>query len=486
MFNAIFLENFQGFKEPQRIEFAPITLIFGSNASGKSSFARAMKLMQQSDERSNFSQLRGFVFNGSQIDLNSFASTVHGQFRRGENTETIGIGVNIAVSNQNSRILSSPMQGFEYTIRDTRDRESEKAQKVAIEYKVYFETEENGSRVAHCLVLEFGAKDNSLRFGGTPKHRKDAELIAEKFFEATTHVTLDGEEFEDTPYTERPDFESSWSDLLKKSIARNWIGNSILMRLPLGEELSDAEKQRFHLLSEIMHRIRLGLYGQFANTTYIEPIRKIPGRVELAGEGHRLLKGNLKVLNHWVGELTDSRYSIGIDEFEVPQSPHKVLTNFVRDNWTEAVVSFDEVGTGLSQILPVLSAIFPLRENAIGKFQAKRSRISQTVFIEQPEIHLHPRAQSDLADAFISAIQNEETHLQIIAETHSENLLLRLQKRIREGLIPASSVAVIFTEGDRDARFPGNRAKNIHMSEEGDVLDPFPVSFADVRIQDLL
>ena len=54
----------------------------------------------------------------------------------------------------------------------------------------------------------------------------------------------------------------------------------------------------------------------------------------------------------------------------------------------------------------------------------------RTLLIEQPEIHLHPKVQSGLADVFIDAIKVKK--IQIIVESHSEYLLRRFQRRIAE------------------------------------------------------
>ena len=67
-----------------------------------------------------------------------------------------------------------------------------------------------------------------------------------------------------------------------------------------------------------------------------------------------------------------------------------------------------------------------------------------TVILEQPEIHLHPLAQANLADVIISAAQNRD--VQVIVESHSEHLLLRLQRRIAEGQISKDEVKLYFCD----------------------------------------
>lgn len=86
-----------------------------------------------------------------------------------------------------------------------------------------------------------------------------------------------------------------------------------------------------------------------------------------------------------------------------------------------------DVGFGISQVLPVLVQCFYAPEGSI-------------ILIEQPEIHLHPNAQSTLADVMIDVINSKENgtdrDIQLVIETHSEHFLRRLQRRIAEDMVP--------------------------------------------------
>jgi len=64
--------------------------------------------------------------------------------------------------------------------------------------------------------------------------------------------------------------------------------------------------------------------------------------------------------------------------------------------------------------------------------------------LEQPEIHLHPSVQADLADVFIEVAKTR--NLQIILESHSEHLLRRLQRLIAEEQMASDQVALYFCE----------------------------------------
>ena len=69
------------------------------------------------------------------------------------------------------------------------------------------------------------------------------------------------------------------------------------------------------------------------------------------------------------------------------------------------------------------------------------------LILEQPEAHLHPKVQSELADVLIDVVKNRK--VQIILESHSENLLLRLMRRIAEEKMLADDTALYFCQIQR-------------------------------------
>jgi predicted ATPase len=82
-------------------------------------------------------------------------------------------------------------------------------------------------------------------------------------------------------------------------------------------------------------------------------------------------------------------------------------------------VSPQDVGIGISQVIPVLVAALDQSE--------------RTIVIEQPELHIHPSLQMSLGDLFIDAISDGgRPPQQFLIETHSEHILLRLLRRVRE------------------------------------------------------
>ena len=94
-------------------------------------------------------------------------------------------------------------------------------------------------------------------------------------------------------------------------------------------------------------------------------------------------------------------------------------------------VPLTDVGFGVSQVLPVLILCYYAPEGSI-------------LILEQPEAHLHPKVQSELADVLIDIVKNR--NVQIILESHSENLLLRLMRRIAEEEISVDQTALYFCQ----------------------------------------
>ena len=128
-------------------------------------------------------------------------------------------------------------------------------------------------------------------------------------------------------------------------------------------------------------------------------------------------------------------------------------------------VGLTDVGFGVSQILPVLTLCYYAPEGS-------------TLILEQPEAHLHPKAQSELADVLIDVVKNRK--VQIILESHSEHLLLRLMRRIAEEEISADQTAFHFCEIE-----DGNsHAEQLKVDEYGNISN-WPQNFFGDDMGDL-
>ncbi len=170
--------------------------------------------------------------------------------------------------------------------------------------------------------------------------------------------------------------------------------------------------------------------------------------------------GAIPTIKDFDGEV--ARLVDAIRNAEADKLDELILT----DRRSNTVVSHRDVGIGISQVLPVLVSAY-----------AAKNRI---LAIEQPEIHLHPALQADLGDVFIQAALSHGN--QCIIETHSEHLLLRIMRRMRETAqgktngrpaVRPDDVAVVFVQR-KEARAV---ALQLRLDEEGVLLDPWPGGF---------
>jgi predicted ATPase len=145
------------------------------------------------------------------------------------------------------------------------------------------------------------------------------------------------------------------------------------------------------------------------------------------------------------------------------------------DKRTSTPVSHRDVGIGISQVLPVLVAAYGTR-NCIHA-------------IEQPEIHLHPALQAELGDVFIESALGEAKNT-FLLETHSEHLILRILRRIRETTrakndktpaVRPEHVALLYV----DASEPGSAIKELRVDEKGRLIDRCPGGFFEEDFAEL-
>ena len=146
------------------------------------------------------------------------------------------------------------------------------------------------------------------------------------------------------------------------------------------------------------------------------------------------------------------------------------------DQRTSTPVSHRDVGIGVSQVLPVLVSAYASREGLLA--------------IEQPEIHLHPALQAELGDVFLESALGESRNTFLI-ETHSEHLLLRILRRIREtteGELPEGlpavhpeQVAVLYVQPGPE----NTEVLHIPVTHDGEFERPWPEGFFAERSKEL-
>jgi predicted ATPase len=140
----------------------------------------------------------------------------------------------------------------------------------------------------------------------------------------------------------------------------------------------------------------------------------------------------------------------------------ELLVNRAED-YPNDMVSIADVGFGVSQTLPVLVAL-------------RAAELGQLVYLEEPEIHLHPRAQVKLADILADAAKRG---VRIVAETHSSLLLRAIQTLIAKGTLPPGLVCLHWFSRDNDG------VTNVRSAapDENGAFGDWPEDFGDVALQ---
>ena len=146
---------------------------------------------------------------------------------------------------------------------------------------------------------------------------------------------------------------------------------------------------------------------------------------------------------------------------------------FIRDD-IGRVLKFSEVGAGFSQVIPMLVALAN----------------DWTVLYKQPEVHLHPKLQSKVADCFIEAVNNFKYGFRII-ETHSEHFVLRLLRRVREShydellhsslTLQEKDFSLIYFQRKEDY----SEIHQIRVTSTGEFVDSWPDGFFDERDEEI-
>ena len=140
----------------------------------------------------------------------------------------------------------------------------------------------------------------------------------------------------------------------------------------------------------------------------------------------------------------------------------------LHDRRSGLTVTGSDVGFGIGQVLPLIT------EGIISE--------GRVICVEQPEIHLHPRLQAQLADFFIETSTSRWTEPnQWILETHSEALMLRIQRRIREGRLDPRQVAVHYVLPVAS----GSVVREMRLDRDGEFLESWPEGFFEERFVDM-
>lgn len=181
------------------------------------------------------------------------------------------------------------------------------------------------------------------------------------------------------------------------------------------------------------------------NMNYVGPLRANPQRYYFLDDSNtnttlvhssgsslaEILKKN-KLIRDKINKWLD-RFELNVDVQEFKDVIHNIK---VTQN--KLLLDIPDVGFGISQMLPIL-------------VEGMMAPSKSTIIMEQPEIHLHPKMQAELADLFIDILQlqtksKSRIKKHLIIETHSEYILKRIRRRMAEGQISPKHVAIYFVK----------------------------------------
>ena len=575
---SLTLRNFKGVGDtPQRIEFAPITLLFGPNSAGKSTILHAFLYLNEVLSNGNCSP-EFTEFGGDSIDLGGFYSLVHGH----DLSKAIEISVEFSfdefeipdyLSDYESDELSE--RGLPYTSEFFQDinlakvhleiKWSNHHKKAYISnYSVFldeglicFITTKPETFESTINLLQMDAEPFCISMDeetGLPSFNSMLSLMVSYRWSATR---------DDMAVSERP-FANYLVGSMRNLVADDeYYSYSLLLAIKAelsGHRHTQAarlfESEIDALLAEMEESIenkanvadvpliRTGegflnfnrilpipsefwdesqeelipfqLYKRFAESvitsavigpakclskwlkeyTYIGPIRQVPPRNYLPSLENKskswasgmaawnqvvdLPEKKIEMINYWMENALETGYELFIrtfheaeawdheDEPGKVQTRKRVMFNRIMGDRLEVLPS--DVGVGISQVFPVI-VLSCIKEHGLAA-------------IEQPELHIHPKLQVELADLFIDAVRR--SHAMFLLETHSEHLLLRFLRRIRENNGNSSkfnkdSLAVIYAESS----LKGSEYTNLEITEDGDFVEGWPAGFFDERDEEL-
>jgi hypothetical protein len=556
LIKSLTLKNFKGFSDEVRIELRPITLLFGANSAGKSSVLHALQYIREILERNNANADRT-LNGGDSIDLGGFLNVLHGRAVPAEGMSDRKIEIEVEMSLGDAYIPELVPDAFEdwqtndgevwsfYEALQTIRRQvstvsvrliigwnSLREEPVVVGYEV-------GTNGDWCVKLEASSdgRDTRMRI-----NRENSIFMVESADGDTLLAELDDwispSDLGDTGAPRRHMTEPSLSSDTKapsRKISvlsevflavqaagierpgdglRSWLNgfNGALPRLdqmlfiPAPEAKGAANVYIAREFTAFLSWLTIGpallLREQLRMLRYIGPLRRIPPRgfdVSLTksdaawSDGmagwETLLSGPQSLVDscsEWMSgeDKLNTGYSIArrrVQEFELngrqikPNGRVRNRLSLIDTNNLDHQPQ--DVGVGISQVLPVVVAA--------------QDGNASVVCIEQPELHIHPSVQVGLGDLFIDGVQDKR--LSFLIETHSEHLVMRLQRRIREtsaGDLPpghtplaAAEVNIIYLDRDDSGTVC---AVAVGLDANGKFTDRWPRGFFPERMREAL
>jgi len=385
MFTNLRFKNFKSWADTGEMRMAPITGFFGTNSSGKTAILQFILMLKQtieSSDRNRILHLGGDRY--SYVDLGTTYDIVHNHQFPAQIEYSLGWVPHKDFHPFNQHIMkylphkNLPNLKLDYLEHYPR--------KLSLSSKFNI-TSDQISNIYLGYLFELSPN-------------KWSEVAKELDTSVTPNIDM---------ISVSSELQEFYNEFLKSVIdSTREFGDTLLFSLVMSSAIHYSKLFYIAPLREFPKRTYLwsgeqpqdvGKFGELTVAALLAS-RKTDPNIEISVA--KALK-NLGLIHSFrLQPIAENRRDYEILVQRSPNSPEVLIT---------------DVGFGVSQILPVLVLCYYVP-------------IGSTVILEQPEIHLHPSVQANLADVFIDAIKTR--NIQIIIESHSEHLLRRLQRRIAE------------------------------------------------------
>ncbi|MBD1936492.1 AAA family ATPase [Microcoleus sp. FACHB-68] len=449
MLENISLKNFKAFSSLEDLDIKPITILSGTNSCGKSSLLQSILLLKQTLESQSLNQT--LLLNGRFVRLGTFENIIFQ--KKPENKVELKFSFAIRredfPKNLGKRIL--PLTIFlrelfpwESSSKNSRDKEIE----YFISYKVVLKTIKTKSKKYKLKPVLIDEIELITRTIG-----KEKEVMSESYIKANHKdgdcYDLFWENVKKRFYYSRAS-EGDAEELENKGQKTVEIEFSNLF--PTGISSQEAEEVRPKSSSYrdayiVLRRANDFLQSLLSSYSYIGPLREEPSRryiyeneiIEIGNKGENaayiyLSESEQLISGHYYYNSINDSFEkeekklklseavqkwlnlMNIKKFSPEPQQEIIYLNLNASPLDSTRVSIADVGFGVSQVFPIV-------------LEGLRMPRGSTLLLEQPEIHLHPNLQMDMADYFISLALSGK---RVIVETHSDHIINRLVRRIVE------------------------------------------------------
>lgn len=480
------IRNFRSIVMDDFIEIRPITLLFGKNGAGKSSFIKAIKFLGNNlfpltteqtvyniDNNINLGSFKEIVFQQDlakniQIEFEEYSES-YKEHKGIRDSNIISYGVNA--------IIKDNKEGKNFASLKIKDQ-SDLSVEIFPNEQNNFDKEIAGDIAEKDQPVSlFGNEgelkkylDNSLRSGSL--YPNDSIDVKRKFNGADTVIKKFISNIDILPFIDGiNDLEFSYYRRLMNHLNLN----------------KDQQEFVDNFINHFFYRIPTTA-KKFFNCWYVTPIRERPlceyklignkfGKNDYYGilsliEGRNPKKylpypPTMDILNF----VNDSLASIGLGKELIIKKSNGFGSVYIKDMFG-VEHNLAESSSGLIQIIPIIVFSF----NALYEYESYITRkdsddSTDVIIIEQPELHLHPSLQVKLIDFIKSAMST------YIIETHSEHIVRKLQVLIAKGELSKDKVAIYYF--DKDDKTGITSISEMEFEDNGFFKKPWPDGFFD-------